>query len=50
MSELIEQYIENGVDWKYKTILYDAGEKEYIGSTVDGTGNEIKKFIVKLKI
>lgn len=44
MSELIEQYIENGVDWKYKTILYDAGEKEYIGSTVDGTGNEIKVY------
>ena len=44
MSELIQQYIDNGVSWKYNTILMDAGEKEYIGSTVDGDGNEIKVY------
>ena len=44
MSELIQQYIENGVSWKYNTIITEFGEKEYIGSTVDGHGNEIKVY------
>jgi len=42
MSELIQQYLEEGKSWKYKTVLLDQGEKEYCGSTVDGDGNEIK--------
>jgi len=47
MSELIQQYIDEGKSWKYTTVLLDAGEKEYIGSTVDGDGNEIKVYIRK---
>ena len=44
MSELIQQYIDEGKSWKYTTVLIDAGEKKYIGSTVDGDGNEIKVY------
>lgn len=44
MSELIQQYIEEGKSWKYTTVLVEPGEKEYIGSTVDGDGNEIKVY------
>jgi len=47
MSELIQQYIDNGVSWKYTSVLVDAGEKEYIGSTVDGDGNDIFIYIRK---
>ncbi len=42
MSELIQQYIDEGKSWKYTSVLLNPGEKEYIGSTVDGDGNEIK--------
>ena len=44
MSDLIQQYIDAGKSWKYTTVLMDAGKKEYIGSTVDGDGNEIRVF------
>lgn len=44
MSELIQQYLDEGKSWKYTSVLLDAGEKEYIGSTVDGDGNEIKVY------
>ncbi|UYX11656.1 site-specific DNA-methyltransferase [Clostridium perfringens] len=44
MSELIEKYKENGVSWKYNTVLVDEGIPEYIGSTTDGDGNEIKVY------
>lgn len=44
MSELIQQYLGEGKSWKYTTVLVDPGEKEYIGSTVDGDGNEIKVY------
>lgn len=44
MSELIQQYLDEGKSWKYTTVLVDPGEKEYIGSTVDGDGNEIKVY------
>jgi adenine-specific DNA-methyltransferase len=47
MSELIQQYIDEGKSWKYTTVLLNPGEKEYIGSTVDGDGNEIKVFARK---
>lgn len=47
MSELIQQYIDEGKSWKYTTVLVDAGEREYHGSTVDGDGNEIKVYIRK---
>lgn len=42
MSELIQHYIDEGKSWKYTSVLVNAGEKQYIGSTVDGDGNEIK--------
>lgn len=47
MSELIQQYIDEGKSWKYTTVLVDPGQKEYAGSTVDGDGNEIKVYIRK---
>lgn len=42
LSELIEQYKEEGSSWKYTSVLLDSGQKEYICSTIDGEGNEIK--------
>jgi len=42
ISELIKVYKEEGKSWKYTTALIYEGDKEYIGSTVDGDGNEIK--------
>lgn len=42
MSELIQKYIDEGVSWKYTSVLLYEGDKEYINSTVDGEGNEIK--------
>lgn len=47
MSELIQEYIDNGVSWKYTSVLVDPGEKEYVGSTVDGDGNDIRIYIRK---
>lgn len=44
ISDLIQQYIDEGKSWKYTTVLVNPGEKVYIGSTVDGEGNEIKVF------
>ena len=41
MSELIQKYIAEGVSWKYTSVLVYEGDKHYIGSTVDGDGNEI---------
>lgn len=40
--ELVQQYKENGVSWKYTSVLYHPGKKEYLNSTKDGEGNEIK--------
>lgn len=44
ISDLIQQYIDEGKSWKYTTVLVNPGKKVYIGSTVDGEGNEIKVF------
>lgn len=44
MSELVRQYKDENRSWKYNSVLVDKGEKEYITSTVDGDGNEIKIF------
>lgn len=44
MSDLIQQYLDEGKSWKYTSVLLNPGEKEYIGSTIDGDGNEIKIF------
>jgi len=40
--DLVESYREEGKSWKYTTALIYEGEKSYLGSTVDGDGNEIK--------
>ena len=42
ISELVQQYRDEEISWKYTTALIYAGDKNYIGSTVDGDGNEIK--------
>ncbi|MBR1626939.1 MAG: site-specific DNA-methyltransferase [Bacteroidales bacterium] len=42
ISELVEKYREEGKSWKYTSVLVNSGTKNYIGSTVDGDGNEIK--------
>ena len=44
ISELIQQYLDEGKSWKYTTVLVNPGEKVYVGSTVDGDGNEIRVY------
>ncbi len=40
--KMVEDYRLEGKSWKYTTALLDPGEKIYVGSTLDGDGNEIK--------
>lgn len=40
--DIVEQYREEGRSWKYTTALINAGEKEFVGTALDGDGNEIK--------
>lgn len=47
ISELVNQYQNEGKSWKYTTVLVNPGDKEYLGSTVDGDGNEIKVYLRK---
>lgn len=47
ISDLVQQYTENGKSWKYTSVLIEPGEKEYYGSTIDGDGNEIKVYLRK---
>lgn len=47
ISDLIQQYLDAGKSWKYTTVLVDPGQKEYVGSTVDGDKNEIKVYLRK---
>lgn len=44
IGTLVERYREEGISWKYSSALVNPGEKIYIGSTIDGTGDEIKIF------
>lgn len=44
---MVENYRQEDKSWKYTTILIYEGDKEYLGSTVDGDGNEIKIFTRK---
>lgn len=39
---LVQSYKENGISWKYNSILVSSGKKEYLTSTIDGSGEEIK--------
>lgn len=42
IGELVEQMRNDGVSWKYTSVLVDPGKEKYMGSTVDGSGDEIK--------
>lgn len=44
ISDFIQNYIDEGKSWKYTSVLINEGDKEFIGSTVDGEGSEIKVF------
>lgn len=39
---LLDEYQKENKSWKYNNVLMDTGDKKYIGSTVDGSGEEIK--------
>jgi len=41
ISDMVQEYRDEGKSWKYTTILVDPGEKVFLGSTVDGDGNDI---------
>lgn len=42
IDELVQKYREEDKSWKYTTVLYEDGEKEFLGTTVDGDGNDIR--------
>lgn len=42
IGALVERYREEGISWKYGSALTNPGRKEYVGSTYDGNGDEIK--------
>lgn len=42
MYEVVKQYKAEGKNWHYTSVLVNPGTKEYVCSTVDGDGNEIK--------
>jgi adenine-specific DNA-methyltransferase len=42
ISQLLENYRQNNVSWKYTSVIVDRGKKIYYDSTVDGDGNEIR--------
>lgn len=44
IGEIIENYKNEGKSWKYTSVLVNSGNAKYIGSTIDGDGNEIKIF------
>lgn len=44
IGDMVERYRQEGISWKYTSALIDVGDKEYVASTVDGDGNEIKIF------
>ena len=45
IHELVQTYRDEGRSWKYTSVIIDRGEKKYIGSTVDGSDDEIKIYI-----
>lgn len=44
IGRLVQLYREEDKSWKYTSVLVYEGDKEYLASTVDGDGNEIKIF------
>ena len=52
ISDMVQEYRDEGKSWKYTTILVEPGEKVFLGSTVDGDGNDIsiyerRGFVIK---
>lgn len=47
MYSVVEQYRQQEKNWHYTSVIVDKGDKEYIGSTIDGDGNEIKVYTRK---
>lgn len=41
LIDMVEKYREDEVSWKYTSVLYNPGEKEFVGKAFDGQGNEI---------
>ena len=39
---LVQNYKEEGISWKYNSVLVSSGDKEYLTSTTDVSGKEIK--------
>src|SRR5699024_10276920 len=44
LMQYIDQLQNDGVSWKYVQVLTDPGTPQFIGETVDGSGNPIKMF------
>lgn len=44
VGKLVQEMRENGISWKYTSVLVNPGQAIYIGSTTDGAGNEIKLY------
>lgn len=44
IGQMVQQYRDEGKSWKYTSVLLYEGDKDYLDSTVDGDGNEIKIF------
>lgn len=44
MSQVVEDYRNEGKNWHYTSVLVDSGAKEYAGSVLDGDGNTIKVY------
>jgi adenine-specific DNA-methyltransferase len=42
ISELVQKMRTEGISWKYTSVLVDPGQKEFLGTTIDGDGDEIK--------
>jgi adenine-specific DNA-methyltransferase len=42
IHKLVNRYKLEKISWKYTSVIVDLGEKEYLKSTKDGDGNEIK--------
>ena len=47
ISKLVQTYRDEGKSWKYISALIYEGDKQYIGSTIGGAGNEIKIYARK---
>jgi adenine-specific DNA-methyltransferase len=45
IADLVESYRKEGKSWKYTSILFYEGDKQYVGSTIDGEQNEIKIYL-----